>query len=232
MRHYHTTAALIGLVASLASSATLAAPQTLVSGQTLSLPLTEASDGPALTFLIKKATFKSSAYQPTAPVKGETREERKARGDQVVLDNIEGRNLVRFARFAADELRNRYAEKAAPVKVTVVFEEALAVDQGGLMGDALKAGFTLGLGAPATTPIWFNSHMEFIIEVDGAASRTVSCDGKELGRVARYPKKNDPHGHDEMDRMQDVGRKACFAVIVAGLNGEAAPTTGATIAPQ
>lgn len=224
MRRIPASAALMGLLATLIAPATaLATPQTLVSGQTLTLPLTEASDGPALTFQIKKATLKGSAYQATAAVKGETREERKARGDQVVLDNIEGRNLVKFARFAADELRNRYAEKAAPVKVTVVFEEGLAVDQGGLMGDALKAGFTLGLAAPATTPVWFNSHMEFLIEIDGAAPQTVVCDGKELGRVARYPKKNDPHGHDEMDRMQDVGRKACFNGVVARLNGEAPP---------
>lgn len=208
-----------------------ATPQTLVSGQTLTLPLTEASDGPALKFLITKATLKSSAYQATAPVKGETRDERKARGDQVVLDNIEGRNLVKFARFAADELRNRYAAGSAPVKIAVTFDEGLAVNQGSLFGDAMKAGLTLGLGAPATTPLFFNTHMEFVIQQDGAAPQTVACDAQEPGRVPRYPKKNDPHGHDELDRMQEAGRKACFTAIVAKLNGEAPATPAPTTTP-
>jgi hypothetical protein len=216
------------LIALAAPAVAQAAPQALVSGQTLSLPLTEASDEPALRFEIARATLKSSAYQPVAKVKGETRAERQARGDQVVLNNDDGRRLVKFARLAAEDLRGRYAAKGRAAKVSVTFDDGLAVNSGALWGDALKAGFTLGLGAPATVAIFFNTHMTFAIEEDGAAAQTLTCDGQAEGRMPRYPKKDDPHAREEMDRMQEAGRNACFAQITAKLAGEPAATSPAT----
>jgi hypothetical protein len=197
-----------------------AAPQTLVSGQTLTLPLTEATDGPLLKFEIAKATLTGSAYQAVAAVSGETRAERRARGDQVVLDNDDGRRLVKFARFAAEDLRGRYAANGKPVTVTVVFEEGLAVNQGGLWGDALKAGFTFGVAAPSTTPIYFNTHMAFTIAEEGRPAQTLACDARDEGRMPQYERKGETRARAEMDRMQDVGRMACFAQISAKLMGE------------
>ncbi len=204
----------------LAPVLTHATPQVLVSGQALNLPLTEAADGPSLRFEIAKATLTGSAYQNIAGVSGETREERKARGAQVVLDNDDGRSLVKFARFAAEDLRGRYMADGKPVKVSVVFAEGLAVNQGALLGDALKAGFTLGMGAPATTPIFFNSHMEFTIDEEGR-TQTFSCDGQAEGRMPQYERKGETRGRAEMDRMQDVGRKACFSQIASQLEESA-----------
>lgn len=219
----HASCAAIAL-AVLAPGIAAAAPQALVSGQTLTLPLTEESDGAALTFLIDKATLKGASGR----VKGETRAEANARGGQVVLDDIEGRNLVTFARFAAEDLRTRYASKGKAVKVVTSFDEGLTLNVSEHLADSMKAGLTLGLATPSTTPYFFNSHMDFMIEEDGAAPQTTSCDAREPGRLPLYPKKNDPNAHAELDRMQDVGRKACFTQIVAKLNGEPAADAAAT----
>lgn len=224
-------AAASAIVALCAVSTAHAAPQKLVSGQTLSLPLTEDSDGPALKFVIAKAVLTGSPYQGTAPVAGETPAERKARANELVLDNIEGRNLVAFVRYAADDLRGRYAEFARPVTVSASFADAMKVDQAALMGDSLKAGFTFGIGAPSTTPIVYYAHMDLTIDGPDGVSQSFSCDVQEPGRVPMPTRKPNPHAHDELDRMADVSRKACFAQIVVKLNGAAAPSVAAVTPP-
>jgi hypothetical protein len=213
-----------------------ATPATLVSGQTLSLPLTEESDGPSLKLTVASAAYKGSAYQGVAPVGGETRDERKARGDEMVLDNIEGRNLVKFVRFVADDLRGHYAGAHAPVAVSAAFSDRLKVNGGALTGDALKAGLTLGFGESATTPLIFVSHLE--LTVDGPGGRQVlTCDAEEPGRVPKPPaglipmmmakKQDHTHDHDELDRMEEAGRKACYAQLSSKL----APAPAAAPSP-
>ena len=209
----------------------------LVSGQTLNLPLTDDSDGPVLKFVVAKAVFTGSYYQAAAPVPGETRADREARGNQVVLDNPDGRDLVKFVRFAADDLRGRYTGSKTTVTVSAVFTDGLKVDQGKLMGDAFKAGLTLGIGTPATIAINFFTHMEITIGGPDGASRVLTCDAQAQGRVPRYPRANNPHGHDELERMADVARKACYAKIVAALDTPPAPTAAppaaaAPVAPK
>jgi hypothetical protein len=182
-----------------------AATHPLVSGQSLSLPLNEEPDGPTLKVVVKSAEFTGLLIVPN-----ENRTERKARGNQVPLDTIDGKNLVKFIRATADDLRARGLNQPNPrsVVVTATFVEKTRIDQSGLWGDALKAGFTFGLANSATTPLYFVSHID--LAVDG---QTYSCDAEAQGRIPTYPRKNDPHAHDAADKMAEDARKACWAQI-------------------
>ena len=182
-----------------------AAVHPLVSGQSLNLPLNDEPDGPVLKVVVKSAEFTGLMIVPN-----ESRAERKARANQVPLDTIDGKNLVKFIRSAADDLRTRGLNQPnpRPVVVTATFVEKTRIDQSGLWGDALKAGFTFGLANSATTPLYFVSHMD--IAVDG---QTYACDAEAPGRIPTYPKKNDPHAHDAADKMAEDARKACWAQI-------------------
>lgn len=202
-----------------------AAKQTLVAGQTISLPLNEETDGPTLKVTVKSADAGSGmGWYSTMPVPGESRTERKERGLAVPLNTIDGRNLVKFVRFAADDLRARLDGQAAPrsVVVTTTFVDKTRIDQGGLWGDSLKAGFTFGLAAPATVPLYFVSHMDVSVE-----GQTFSCDAEVPGRIPNYHQIKDPHFHDALDKMDEDARKACWAQIAdkvgAALVAPAAP---------
>ena len=209
-----------------------AAVHPLVSGQSLSLPLNDEPDGPTLKVVVKSAEFTGLLIVPN-----ESRAERKARANQVPLDTIDGKNLVKFIRSTADDLRTRGLNQPnlRPLVVTATFTEKTRIDQAGLWGDALKAGFTFGLANSATTALYFVSHMDVV--VDG---QTFSCDAEAPGRVPTYAKKNDPHAHDAADKMAEDARKACWAQIVdkvsatfatSGSPAAAAPIEAAPAAP-
>lgn len=208
---------LVAATLALLVSPAQAAVHPLVSGQSLSLPLNDEPDGPTLKVVVKSATFTGLLIVPN-----ESRAERKARADQVPLDTIDGKNLVKFIRFAADDLRARGLNQpnARSVVVTANFTEKTRIDQSGLWGDALKAGFTFGLANSATTPLYFVSHLD--VEVDG---QSFSCDAEAPGRIPTYPKKNDPHAHDAADKMAEDARMACWAQIVDKIGAKlVAPT--------
>jgi hypothetical protein len=218
-------AALLAATAVLAVTPAQATVQPLVAGQTISLPLNEETDGPTLKVTVKSADGGASlGLYATLPVPGETKAERKARGLAVPLNSVDGRNLVKFVRLTADDLRTRAASQANPrsVVVSASFVDKTRIDQGHLWGDALKAGFTFGLANSATTPLYFVSHIDVAVE-----SQTFSCDAEAPGRIPTYPRKNDPHAHDALDKMAEDARKACWAQIAdkvsAALTGSAAP---------
>ena len=205
-----------------------AAVHPLVSGQSLSLPLNDEPDGPTLKVVVKSAEFTGLLIVPN-----ESRAERKARGNQVPLDTIDGKNLVKFIRATADDLRTRGLNQPnpRPVVITATFTEKTRIDQAGLWGDALKAGFTFGLANSATTALYFVSHMDVV--VDG---QTFSCDAEAPGRVPTYAKKNDPHAHDAADKMAEDARKACWTQIADKVGATfmapgAAPTGSAPATP-
>lgn len=197
--------ALVAATLALIVSPAQAAVHPLVSGQSLNLPLNDEPDGPTLKLTVKSAVFTGLLIVPN-----ENRAERKARADQVPLDTIDGKNLVKFIRFTADDLRTRGLNQpnARSVTITTTFTEKTRIDQGGLWGDALKAGFTFGLANSATTPLYFVAHMD--VDVDG---QTFACDAEAPGRIPTYAKKNDPHAHDAADKMAEDARKACWAQI-------------------
>ena len=200
-----TTTALAAATLALITAPARAATHPLVSGQSLSLPLNDEPDGPTLKVVVKSAEFTGLMIVPN-----ENRAERKARANQVPLDTIDGKNLVKFIRATADDLRARGLNQPSPrsVVVTATFVEKTRIDQSGLWGDALKAGFTFGLANSATTPLYFVSHID--LAIDG---QTYSCDAEAPGRIPTYPKKNDPHAHDAADKMAEDARKACWAQI-------------------
>jgi hypothetical protein len=229
IRHAALHAALPTAVAAaafaLAASPACATVQPLVAGQTISLPLNEETDGPTLKVTVKSADGGSSlGLYATLPVPGETKVERKARGLAVPLNSVDGRNLVKFVRATADDLRARGAGQANPrsVVVSASFVDKTRIDQGHLWGDAMKAGFTFGLANSATTPLYFVSHID--VTVDG---QTFSCDAETPGRIPTYPKKDDPHAHDALDKMAEDARKACWTQI-ADKVGAAMTNTPAT----
>lgn len=242
MSRYRLPAALCAAAASLCVSLPAhATPAALVTGQTLSLPLTDDSDGPNLKLTVTSAMFRGGgAYRGVPPVEGETRDERKARGEQMVLDDLDGRNLVKFVRFVADDLRGHYAAANAPVAVSATFDDHLKLNGGALAGDALKAGLTLGFGQSATTGMIFVAHMELTVNGPGG-STVLSCDAEERGRVPSPPSglvaymlwKDQDHSHDrdELNRMEEVARKACYAQIAAKLGAEAPAPAAPTAAP-
>ena len=235
-------AALLAATFALAAAPAHATVQPLVAGQTISLPLNEETDGPTLKVTVKSAVGGSSiGLYATLPQPNETKAERKARGLAVPLDSIDGRNLVKFVRATSDELRGRAAGQASPrsVVVNASFVDKTRIDQGHLWGDALKAGFTLGLANSATTPLYFVSHIDVTVD-----NQTFSCDAEAPGRIPTYPRKNDPHAHDALDKMAEDARKACWAQIsdkvgaaVAGPAAVAAPAApeaapAAAVAPS
>ena len=204
-------AALAATTFALAAAPAHATVQPLVAGQTISLPLNEETDGPTLKVTVKSAVGGSSiGLYATLPQPNETKAERKARGLAVPLDSIDGRNLVKFVRATSDELRGRAAGQASPrsVVVNASFVDKTRIDQGHLWGDAMKAGFTLGLANSATTPLYFVSHIDVTVD-----EQTFSCDAEAPGRIPTYPRKNDPHAHDALDKMAEDARKACWAQI-------------------
>ena len=67
--------------------------------------------------------------------------------------------------------------------------------------------------------------------------QTFSCDAEAPGRIPTYPRKNDPHAHDALDKMAEDARKACWAQIAdkvsAALTGSAVPAaTPASVASE
>lgn len=225
LRSSISIAALAAAALTLVAAPAQAAKQTLVAGQTISLPLNEETDGPTLKVTVKAADAGSGmGWYSTMPVPGESRAERKERGLAVPLNTVDGRNLVKFVRFAAEDLRTRAAGQAAPrsVVVTASFVDKTRIDQGNLWGDSLKAGFTFGLAAPATVPLYFVSHMDVVVE-----GQTFSCDAEVAGRIPNYHQIKDPHFHDSLDKMDEDARKACWAQIAdkvgAALVAPAAP---------
>lgn len=228
-------AALLAATAVLAVTPAQATVQPLVAGQTINLPLNEETDGPTLKVTVKSADGGASlGLYATLPVPGETKTERKARGLAVPLNSVDGRNLVKFVRLTADDLRTRAASQANPrsVVVSASFVDKTRIDQGHLWGDALKAGFTFGLANSATTPLYFVSHIDVAVE-----GQTFSCDAEAPGRIPTYPRKNDPHAHDALDKMAEDARKACWAQIAdkvsAALTGSAVPAaTSASVASE
>jgi hypothetical protein len=228
-------AALLAATTVLAVTPAQATVQPLVAGQTISLPLNEETDGPTLKVTVKSADGGNSlGLYAILPVPGETKAERKARGLAVPLNSVDGRNLVKFVRQTADDLHTRAASQANPrsVVVSASFIDKTRIDQGHLWGDALKAGFTFGLANSATTPLYFVSHIDVAVE-----DQTFSCDAEAPGRIPTYPRKNDPHAHDALDKMAEDARKACWAQIAdkvsAALTGSAVPAaTSASVASE
>jgi hypothetical protein len=210
-------AAALGLLAAGAAGAT--APY--LTGQTISLPLNEESDGPTLKVVVSKAVLENVI------VWGERGSERKARANQVSLNGPYGPTMVKFVRGVGDDLRNRYGAAAKPVTADLAFQEKFKIAGGKLMGDALLAGFTLGIGAPATTPMNFTTHMD--LTIDG---KTYGCDAEEPGRVPKNPpRKGDTHYYDEFNRMAADGHKTCWAQIAAQLDGKPIPAAAPAATP-
>lgn len=211
-------AAALGLLA--AGSAGAAGPY--LTGQTVTLPLNEETDGPVLKVVVAKAIVEN------ATVWGERGSERKARANQVSQNGPYGPGMVKFVRGVGDDLRTRYGAAAKPVTAELGFQEKFKIAGGKLMGDALVAGFTLGIGTKATTPMNFETHID--LTVDG---KTYSCDAVEPGRVPRNPpRKGDTHYYDEFNRMAADGHKACWTQIAAQLDGKPAPAAATTPAAQ
>jgi len=206
--------------------AALAAARPLVTGQTISLPLNDEVDGPELKLTVKSAVIAGGGFVPR-----EKSADRKARAGQLVLDSPDGKVLVKFIRFAAEDLTKRQAAQPTPRTATIsaVVADKISIDMGKHMGDSLKAGFTFGLGASSTTPMNFTSHMEFA--VDG---KTFTCDATAPGRVPAYPRRNDPHAHDASDKMAEDARAACWGQVADQLSAAlSAPTEPTAVsAPQ
>jgi hypothetical protein len=205
-------AAILSMTAVLPASAGM---RQLASGQTLSLPLNDQTDGPVLKLVVSRAALDGYKGESDG-LEGESYAERRARAHQVVLDTPEGRDLVSFLHLMAKELGNRYAAVTplAGPTVTIALDEKLQLDGSNMMGDALKDGFTLGLAASATTPVNFVSHMEVTEAGPSGAKQTFVCETRTPGRPPKYPRKHDPHFRDEYTRMYDVGRRACLTQIL------------------
>jgi hypothetical protein len=164
-------------------------------------------------------------------VLGERGPDRKARADQVLLDSAEGRALVGFVRQMADEFRTRLAG-AQPVKgatVTLTFDDKIKVDGGAMMGDALKAGFTLGAATSATQAETFTTHIELTLDGPDGAHKTYACDAQEQGRAPKFMPTVEGQLPDtaEHERMYAAARRACLAQITAQIEGKPAPAPAA-----